>query len=220
MNEFIKMFLDATQKSSGVMWAILALGFISLVLILERCYHYYRTKINIKDFMEGINTKVKNGNYAEVVSICDNEPGPIPRMTRDAVTKFLEGNTDIEKIFREVGLREIPKLEKNLNILATIAQIAPYLGLLGTLIGLSKCFSAIGDETFINLKNIAPFVSVAIYTTIPGLIISIITYLFYNFFVTIVQDSLKEMEKVALEISYHLKKSIQKPTEPDNTKNV
>ena len=125
-------------------------------------------------------------------------------MTRAAILRAGQDARDIEQAIEEVSLSEIPRLEKNLNIMATVAHITPLLGLLGTVVGLIKAFNAIGDESFVNLKNISPFISEAMITTAAGLAVAIPTYAFYNLLVTKVENIVNEMEMAATEIIYFL----------------
>ena len=204
MGEIYQSFWEVMQKSSGVMWPILICALISVFIVIERLFHYHRCQINTKDFIQGIFNNLKRSNVVETISICDDTPGPIAHMTRAAILRAGQDARDIEQAIEEVSLSEIPRLEKNLNIMATVAHITPLLGLLGTVVGLIKAFNAIGDESFVNLKNISPFISEAMITTAAGLAVAIPTYAFYNLLVTKVENIVNEMEMAATEIIYFL----------------
>ena len=224
MGEIYQSFWEVMQKSSGVMWPILICALISVFIVIERLFHYHRCQINTKDFIQGIFNNLKRSNVVETISICDDTPGPIAHMTRAAILRAGQDARDIEQAIEEVSLSEIPRLEKNLNIMATVAHITPLLGLLGTVVGLIKAFNAIGDESFVNLKNISPFISEAMITTAAGLAVAIPTYAFYNLLVTKVENIVNEMEMAATEIIYFLTHTEVRinaldndlPEEPDN----
>lgn len=198
-------FWEVIQKSGALMWPIIFCAAVSLFIVIERLFHYHRCQINTRDFIQGIFNNLKRSNVVETISICDDTPGPIAHMTRSAVIRAGQDVRDIEQAIEEVSLSEIPRLEKNLNILATIAHIAPLIGLLGTVTGMIKAFHAIGPKTtYINLQTLAPFVSEALFTTAAGLAVAIPTYAFYNLLVTKVETIVNEMELAANEIIYFL----------------
>ena len=203
MGQIYQSFWDVMQKSSGVMWPILICGLISVFIVIERLFHFHRCQINTKDFILGIFNNLKRSNVVETISICDDTPGPIAHMTRAAILRAGQDSRDIEQAIEEVSLSEIPRLEKNLNIMATVAHITPLLGLLGTVVGLIKAFGSM-NQGFIQISNIAPFISEALITTAAGLTVAIPTYAFYNLLVTKVENIVNEMEMAATEIIYFL----------------
>ena len=205
MPSIYQTFWEVMQKSSGVMWPILICALISIFIVIERLFHYHRCQINTKDFIQGIFNNLKRSNVVETISICDDTPGPIAHMTRAAILRAGHETRDIEQAIEEVSLSEIPRLEKNLNILATVAHITPLLGLLGTVVGLIKAFHAIAlHESFIDLKNLSPFISEALITTAAGMAVAIPAYAFYNLLVTKVETIVNEMELAATEIIYFM----------------
>ncbi|MCH2206155.1 MAG: MotA/TolQ/ExbB proton channel family protein [Lentisphaerales bacterium] len=198
-------FWEVMQKSGALMWPIIFCAGVSLFIVIERLFHYHRCQINTKDFIQGIFNNLKRSNVVETISICDDTPGPIAHMTRASIIRAGQDVRDIEQAIEEVSLSEIPRLEKNLNILATIAHITPLLGLLGTVTGMIKAFHAIGTNTaYINLQSLAPYVSEALFTTAAGLAVAIPTYAFYNLLVTRVETIVNEMELAATEIIFFL----------------
>lgn len=203
MGQIYQSFWDVMQKSSGVMWPILICALISVFIVIERLFHFHRCQINTKDFILGIFNNLKRSNVVETISICDDTPGPIAHMTRAAILRAGQDSRDIEQAIEEVSLSEIPRLEKNLNIMATVAHITPLLGLLGTVVGLIKAFGSM-NQGFIQISSIAPYISEALITTAAGLTVAIPTYAFYNLLVTKVENIVNEMEMAATEIIYFL----------------
>ena len=200
-------FMNLMQKSNAVMWPILACSIVSLFIIVERLLHYHRCHINLKDFIQGIFNNLKNSNVKETISICDDAPGPVPAIIRSAILRGGQSRNDIESAIEEASLAEIPRLEKNLNLLATIAHIAPLLGLLGTVLGMMSAFHTIEQEgTFVSMQqsNLAMHIKTSLITTAAGLSVAIPSYAFYNLLVTKVEGFVNEMETAASEIIYFL----------------
>lgn len=199
------------------MWPLIICALVSIFIVVERLFHYHRCQISTRDFIQGVCNNLKRSNVVETISICDDTPGPIAHLTRSAVLRAGQDQRDIEQAVEEVSLIEIPRLEKNLNILATIAHIAPLLGLLGTVVGLIKAFAAINGSS-IRLDDLGPYVSESLITTAMGLAVAIPAYAFYNLLVSKVETVVNEMEMAATEMVYFLTHNDVKLDALDKTK--
>ena len=98
------------------------------------------SQINSAEFLNGVRTVLKRDNVVEAIAICDATPGPVARIVKTAILNRDRGRERVREAVEEAGLTEVPRLEEKLNLLATIAQIAPLLGLLGTIIGFIHIF--------------------------------------------------------------------------------
>ena len=78
----------------------------------------------------------------EALAICDATPGPVARLVKVAILNRERGRHAVQEALENAGAWEVPRLEQKLNLLATIAQIAPLMGLLGTVLGFMKVFRA------------------------------------------------------------------------------
>ena len=124
-----------------VIWLILLAAAIALATFIERVLYCHRSQINSAEFLNGVRTVLKRDNVVEAISICDATPGPVARIVKTAILNRDRGRDRVREAVEEAGLTEVPRLEEKLNLLATIAQIAPLLGLLGTIIGFMDVFS-------------------------------------------------------------------------------
>src|ERR687891_362286 len=124
-----------------MIWVILLAGAVALVVFIQRVVHYHRAQINSMEFLNGVRTVLKRDNVVEAISICDATPGPVARLVKVAILNRDRGRDGVRESLEEAGLMEVPPLEDKLNLLATIAQIAPMLGLLGTVLGFIRIFS-------------------------------------------------------------------------------
>jgi biopolymer transport protein ExbB len=101
-------------------------------------------------------------------------------------------------------MHEVPRLEKNLNALATIAHISPLLGLLGTVTGMLRCFQIIQQKATtlnpVNPGDLAGGIWEALITTVAGLIVAIPTYVAYNYLVNQADNLVLDMETAATEL--------------------
>src|SRR5580765_5705883 len=133
--------LPVFLESGGlVLWVILLVSAVAIVVFIERFLHFHRAQINSIEFLNGVRTVLRRDNVVEAISICDATPGPVARLVKTAILNRDHGRERVREAIEEAGLAEVPRLEEKLNLLATIAQLAPLLGLLGTVLGLMKTF--------------------------------------------------------------------------------
>src|SRR4051794_2623935 len=134
--------LPALLANGGpVLYLILFSSAVAVVVFIERFLHCHRAQINSIEFLNGVRTVLKRDNVVEALSICDATPGPVPRLVKTAILNRDHGRERMREALEEAGLAEVPRLEEKLNLLATIAQLAPLLGLLGTVLGFIRTFS-------------------------------------------------------------------------------
>src|SRR5881394_4259596 len=123
-----------------VLYLILLTSAVAVVVFIERFLHCHRAQINSTEFLNGVRNVLKRDNIVEALSICDATPGPVARLVKTAILNRDHGRERVREALEEAGLAEVPRLEEKLNLLATIAQLAPLLGLLGTVIGFMKTY--------------------------------------------------------------------------------
>lgn len=192
---------EMMSKGGLIMWPLLICSISAAVLFLERVFHLHRAQIKQDDFLNGIYTIVNRGNTAEAVSICDQTPGPVAHIVRIGLLHSDESPGELKQTINKAGLGEIPRLEKNLGGLLTVAQIAPLLGLLGTVIGLVQVFVVM--ETHAPLAQIGDLsqgIWQALITTAVGLAVSIPAFVGYNFLLSRVESITLSMEYAAEDI--------------------
>src|SRR5919197_4192511 len=136
--------LPILLEHGGLMaWLLLFMSAVVIVVFVERLLHYHRAQINSIDFLNGVRNVLKRDNIVEALSICDATPGPVARLVKVAILNRDRGRDGVREALEEAGLMEVPPLEDKLNVLATLAQIAPLLGLLGTVMGFLDIFAAL-----------------------------------------------------------------------------
>src|SRR5580704_6476217 len=127
-------------KGGPMLWVILIACAAAITVFIERALHYHRAQINSTEFLNGVRIVLKRDNVVEALSICDATPGPVARLVKTAILNRDYGRERVRESLEEAGLAEVPRLEEKLNLLATIAQLSPLLGLLGTVLGFIKIF--------------------------------------------------------------------------------
>jgi biopolymer transport protein ExbB len=188
-------------RGGWIMWPIMGCSIAAAVLFLERVFHLHRAQIKSDDFLNGIYTIVNRGNMAEAVSICDQTPGPVAHMVRTALLHSDEQPEELKQTINKAGLGEVPRLEKNLGGLLTIAQVTPLLGLMGTIIGLIRIFVVMEQNApLAEIGDLSAGIWQALTTTAVGISVSIPAFAAYNFLLSRVETITLNMEYAAEEI--------------------
>lgn len=189
------------EKGGPVMWLIFAISLFAALLFIRRALHLHRAQIKTTDFIRGIFTIVGKGNIVEAVSQCEETPGPVAHMLRMAILEREHGPERVRQAMQEVGLAEVPRLEANLGILLTLAQVAPLAGLLGTVLGMMETLKMLMDlSPQVYAGDLSGGLWTALLTTAFGLTVGICIYIGYNFLVSRVESILLDMERAFGEI--------------------
>lgn len=185
----------------GMLWLIVFASAVAITVFIERVLHYHRAQINSSEFLNGVRTVLKRQNVVEALSICDATPGPVSRLVKTAILSRDHGRERVREALEETGLAEVPRLEERLNLLATIAQLAPLLGLLGTVLGLIQIFTDMEKAGLhANVELLSHGVWQALICMAMGLAVSIPSHAGYNYLVSRVNSIVLDMEKAATEI--------------------
>ena len=194
--------LPSLVTHGGLMiWVLIAASTVAILVFVERMLHYHRAQINSMEFLNGVRNVLKRDNIVEALSICDATAGPVARLVKVAILNRERGREGVREALEEAGLMEVPRLEEKLNVLATLAQIAPLLGLLGTVLGFLKIFSVLqGAGMYANMEQLAGGIWQALISTAAGIAVAIPCYAGYNYLVGRVNSIVLDMEKAASEI--------------------
>jgi len=137
----------------------------------------------------------------EALSICDATPGPVARLVKTAILNRDHGRERVREALEEAGLAEVPRLEEKLNLLATIAQLAPLLGLLGTVLGFIQAFKFMQAEGLhAHVGQLSTGVWQSLVCAAAGLAVAIPTHAGYNYLVSRVNSIVLDMERAATDI--------------------
>jgi biopolymer transport protein ExbB len=184
-----------------MIWVLLFLSALVIYVFIERALHYHRAQINSVEFLNGIRNVLKRDNVVEALSICDATPGPVARLVKMGILTRDRGREGVRDALEETGLLEVPRLEEKLNLMATVAQIAPLMGLLGTVMGFMRIFFELQRAgPFANVSDLAGGVWASLISMAAGLAVAIPAYAAYNYLVNRVNSIVLDMEKASAEI--------------------
>src|SRR5579872_3484492 len=195
------MLPSLLSDGGPMLYVILLASAAAITVFIERLLHCHRAQINSTEFLNGVRTVLKRDNVVEALSICDATPGPIARLVKIAILNRDYGRERVRESLEEAGMAEVPRLEEKLNLLATIAQLSPLLGLLGTVLGFIHVFQEVQAAGLLaNVQRLSTGVWQALICTAAGLAVSIPAHAGYNYLVSRVNEIVLDMEKAATEI--------------------
>lgn len=184
-----------------MIWLIIGASSVALAVFVERLLHYHRAQINSTEFLNGVRNVLKRDNVVEALAICDATPGPVARLVKVAILNRDRGREGVREALEDSGFLEVPRLESKLNLLATVAQIAPLMGLLGTVLGLIRIFKKVEDAGLqAHVGQLSSGVWQALICTAAGLAVAIPCYAGYNYLVGRVNSIVLDMEQASTDI--------------------
>ncbi len=186
-----------------VMWPILLCSVFALAIILEKFWHLHKIAIDTQEFLGKILEKMKRHEIKEALQICDATQGPLAHILKAGILKYDRPRPQIKETIEDASLYELPKLEKNLPALATIAHVSVLLGLLGTVTGMVRVFQVIQAKSLgfhpVLPADLAGGIWEALLATAAGLVVAIPAFVAYNYLATRVNQFILEMEKASTE---------------------
>lgn len=188
------------NKGGKFMWGLLFLSIVGVAVIIERWITLHKARADVRKLMEKIVGALKKGRLDEALEVCADTRGPIPQILHAGLRQAKKGTVAVEKAIETAGIIEMSFLERGLIILATVANVAPLLGFLGTVSGMISAFEAIAQAEQVSAKLVASGISEALITTMSGLTIAIPTQVAHNLFVQRIDRFVVEMEDSAAEL--------------------
>lgn len=193
--------MELLQKGGPLMWLILACSITALGIFLERLLHLHRASIQTGDFIRGLANLLHQGNIAEAVQESAAAPGPVPRVLHAMLLRYEAPRAELREIAQEAGRLEIPPLQRNMALLATIAYATPLVGLLGTILGLLAAFQQITSHGgYATAAEISSGVYESLLTSAAALGVAIPAFVAHNYLTARVDDVLHDIERAAIEL--------------------
>ncbi len=187
--------LKILVSGGPVMIPIALCALAATVIIVERLVFYASIRKGQRDLLPRIRASVDKGHFEEAAAICDTVEGPVSRLMKTGIAYREFSEAAIKEAVMNQANREIPRLERYLSTLGTVANVATLLGLLGTVTGNIQAFGVLGEMgTMGNPAILAAAIAEALVTTASGLVVSIPAIVFYNYFIAEVNRTITEME--------------------------
>lgn len=182
-------------KGGPMLWVLVALGFLGLVLFIERVLFLHRCQIRAKSFVEGIKNILSKRRLVEALTVCEETPGPVAAIVRAALLRADAGPDEMRFHVQEAAIVELPGLERRLGLLGAIAQVAPLVGLLGTVLGMISTFLAFEQGgNYAMAGALSGGMWQALLSVAGSLLLAIPAHLAHHFLASRVRSIVRDME--------------------------
>ena len=199
--EEIKLSLWELAKEGGWIMVVLAIfSIIAVYIFSERFITINKASKRDDNFMNLIRNFMIEGKLNEAKDLCKQTDTPISRMIEKGISRIGKPLNDIQTAIENVGNLEVSKLEKGVALIGMISGAAPMLGFLGTVTGMIRAFydmSMAGNN--IDIELLSAGIYEAMVTTVGGLFVGILAYIFYNIIVSKIDKVVNLLESKSIE---------------------
>lgn len=190
--------IDFIRAGGPVMWPLMACSILAVAIVVERLVNLRPTKVLPPAEVEHLGSLIDGGLLEQAEDYCDRHPGPLTNIVAAALEARGEAPEGIRQVVVDQGRQEVPRLQRYLVILGTVASVSPLLGLLGTVLGMIDVFRVVSTQGVGHADSLAGGISEAMITTATGLGIAIPALVAYNAFSNKANGLILEMERLAL----------------------
>lgn len=187
--------MELLRSGGPVLIGIILLSLFAVYRFVERLLYLLKEPNNTDKLMMDVNTAIDNRDLEGALAICEEHEGAVSRVLEYALSRLPFGRASVEAAFEEAALVEEQQLSKGLRSLATVAQVSPLLGLLGTVTGMMIAFREIAQQSSGNPVGIAQGISQALVTTAAGLMVAIPVLLAYNYLSSRADGVLRDIDR-------------------------
>ena len=194
--------VEILSQGGPLLYVIALCGIVGILVFLERALHLHRARIRSEDFLNGIFNNLRRGNIQESLNLCSDTPGPVPSLMKTAILHRHNDRTTLRSALDDIGRAELMRMERRLVIISAIAQIAPLLGLLGTVAAMIRALLIMHQQApLVPMGDLTYWLMQALVTTAAGLSVAIPAYGAFHFLANRVERIVIDMERAATEIS-------------------
>ena len=193
------------MRISPIFNILLGCSAIAAAVALERFWTYHFLWLSPMAFVERIRPLMVKARYNEVIKICEAENKPISDMVQTGVTNIGKGTKNVAKLMEATRMSERMELERFLGILGTLGNSAPFIGLLGTVIGIIRAFKLLEVAESAGPTAIMVGIAEALVATALGLIVAVPCVIVFNLFQERIKNISIQMEIASKELMVMIK---------------
>jgi biopolymer transport protein ExbB len=207
-------YLGMIYKGGYVVPFLMTLFLVTLTFTVERYLTITKAKGkgDIQGFVRKIQYQLHSNNVSEAITECDKQRGSVANVIRATLVKYqeMEKETEMSKEQKVLAIRqeveeatalELPMLERNLVILATMGSVATLIALFGTVLGMIKAFAALATAGAPDPVQLANGISEALINTALGIFTAALAIIFYNFFTTKIDNMTYAIDEASFSIA-------------------
>ncbi len=192
-----RIFAVAHFADQVVLWILILLSIVSIGMILERFFVLRRISADSQKIRGRVRTALQTHSLDDVEGLSRDVETIEGRALSFALKHVKEnGSKGLEEVFNTISLIERPELERYLSFLATVGSNAPYIGLLGTVLGIMKAFNDLAQSTEAGQQTVMAGISLALVATAAGLFVAIPAVVSYNYYQRQVKSILQSLDSV------------------------
>lgn len=170
----IREFQVGAEGGGGfVMWFLLLCAVVGIGLILERLFSLYiKARLNPREFLEKLTSTIDSQEIDAGIALCDQIAAPVAKILKSVLEKAEKGKDAMEEMVARSAAIELAFLDRGMALLGGLTTVAPFLGFLGTVMGMITAFAAIALAGEVEPTIVASGISTALITTKWGLLIA------------------------------------------------
>ncbi|MGZ3497145.1 MAG: MotA/TolQ/ExbB proton channel family protein [Vulcanimicrobiaceae bacterium] len=186
-------FVSLMEQGGFAMWCLLACSIIAVAIVIERLVFFASQHGDTKGLLRQIGQRIAADDIDGAIKVCRSQKGMLPRILEFGLLRGEKNRADITDALSIALMEHLNSLERNLGVIGTIAVIAPFVGLSGTVLGIIRAFQDIALKGNSTPAVVAAGVSEALITTFAGLVVAIVSVIFFNYFKTRIKAYNQEM---------------------------
>jgi biopolymer transport protein ExbB len=185
--------MSVMQQGGPDMWILLVLSVAVIAIVIERLVFFFSQHGDTKGLLKQIGDKIAADDLPGAMKVCQTNKGMLPRILEFGLKRGEKNRADITDALSIALMEHLNALERNLGIIGTVAVIAPFVGLAGTVLGIIRAFQDIALKGNSTPAVVAAGVSEALITTFAGLVVAIVAVIFFNYFKSRIKTYNQEM---------------------------
>jgi len=183
-----------TVRTSASFIILFGCSLLAITFIFERWLYFRHTRIDADRFIDTLRHKIRENGSKAGVEYCQNFRAPLAAVVRLGLQNSSLGATSVTELMEAAALEEKMKLERYLSILGTLGNVAPFIGLFGTVVGIIRAFHDLAVSGSGGPSVVAAGIAEALITTAAGLVVAIPAVIAYNYFLRRVRITMTEIE--------------------------
>ena len=185
-------------------WVLVALAALAVITYFDRMIDLRRARMDYEDFLKGVFNVLDSGNDEEALSICEDVSAPVARVVATAIRHRNGSARILRESVDSQGRAEVGRLDRRLATLAIIAQIAPAVGLLGTVIGFIRTVLAANSQELVSRADLLTGSMEALVSAAVGLFVGILATVMYGSLRVRLDRTVVELEAAASQVVGYL----------------
>jgi biopolymer transport protein ExbB len=175
-------FINFLIRGGPAMVGLLICSILAVAIVIERLWFFAQQHGDTAGLLRQIGQKIEQDDISGAIKICDSNKGMLPKILRFGLERGRKGRADITDALSIALMKHLNSLERNLSVIGTIAVIAPFVGLFGTVLGIIHAFDDIALKGNSTPAVVAAGVGEALITTAAGLFVAVLAVIFFNYF--------------------------------------